>query len=159
MCRTTKSGTIEFYQPKAIRKISIFEIILFIFGIYIIYRLWGTAHTIQGIFISSIYSIIVAARYIAPTFQKQFNAHITDKQLVLDNIDFNPIKINLNTITSVSINDQDAVIISGRQGEATFEYKIALDPVDRIEFTNIINMRIQDYRNKIVKEIEMAFRN
>ena len=94
MCRTTKSGTIEFYQPKAIRKISIFEIILFIFGIYIIYRLWGTAHTIQGIFISSIYSIIVAARYIAPTFQKQFNAHITDKQLVLDNIDFNPIKSN-----------------------------------------------------------------
>jgi len=105
---------------------------------------------------SVIISLVVIAKYIAPTFQKKYNAIITDEELILENIETRPIKVKIKTIESIDSDEKNAIFIKGTNGDTKYEYNIVLDSEDLEVFMNNVNERINMYRNKIKFEIDRA---
>ena len=149
MHKNRKNGNIVFYQKKEYRKITIVEILMLLFSLYILYRMFVSGVNEKNIILIVIITAFIISKYISPVFLKKYNATITDDRLILDNINPTPIIIDILSIVDCKRIDQNTINITGNIKNKYFNHRITLDEDDVLTFIDTIKVKIEDNKNKI----------
>ncbi len=149
MHKNGKNGNIVFYQKKEYRKITIFEIAMLMFSLYILYHMFVSGVNGKNTILIVIITAFIISKYISPVFLKKYNATITDDRLILENINLTPIIIDILSIVDFKRIDKNTINITGNIKNKDFNYRITLDEDDVLTFMNTIKIKIEDNKNKI----------
>ena len=149
----TKKENLVFYQKKEIRKISLIEILMMAFGVYILFISFREGVHPSRIGFASVIVLLILANYFAPVFQKRYNATITKKEVILDNIELLPIHLKISQIQESIRASPDTVIIKGHSYNQRFEYNITMDEEDCEVFLDAITKAKNQIFNQIKTEI------
>ena len=154
MYKVLKNGDYFFYSPKEQRKTSITEIVIIIIAIAITYMTLKS-RTIGRTISLSVICIYFLSRYVAPVLSKKYNATVTNKDLILDNVESKSVHLPIQTIDEIKKENEMVVFVSGNKNSNPYAYRITMENQDIDEFVNVVLKRKNEYLDSIRSKINI----